>query len=396
MKKNLILGAVFMLCLACNNPYKNISAELSGKIESRLPDVSSDRAEEIKKSIESAPEDQQEALAYLYAYMPKADFDTLSTALIAENVAYAYKAREIYPWAKEVPEEVFFNDVLPYAVMDETREDWRSSFFDMLSPVLANTTDMFAAVDTINKVLKDLVQVEYNTKRNKPNQSPKESMDIHMASCSGLSILLTDALRAVGIPSRIAGTPMWITKEGNHNWNEVWVNGEWYLIEYYPAPLNEAWFLPRCAAFEGQNDPAHQVYATTFKPYSEQHFPMVWNEEDYSIPGVNVTDRYVALYKKQESQKASLQNGGVKVIVRGFRKGGNPDISADRVIIDVLVYDVKGNQVAEGKTRGGNADMNDYLVFDLPANESYTLVYGSEKQQLRTDADEKNEYNIYL
>lgn len=396
MKKMFLLATSCLFFVACNNPYANVSKELSETIEKRMDSLEISRSEEIKKSIIEAPEEQQEGLAYLYAYMPQADFDTLSVSLIKENVAYAYKAREVFPWAKDVPEDIFLNDVLPYASMDETRENWRPEFFEMLSPVLKNTTDVYAAVDTINKVLKDLVKVEYNTKRNKPNQSPKESMSINMASCSGLSILLTDALRAVGIPSRIAGTPMWITNEGNHNWNEVWINGEWLLIEYYPAPLNDAWFLPRCAAFEGQDNPDHQVYATTFKPVSEQHFPMVWDEEDHSIPGVKVTDRYVKLYKQNQLAKSEGTQGEVSVVVRGFCKGGNPEVSADRRSIDVIILDENNDQVAKGQTRNSNADMNDYLVFNLADNKKYTILFGNQKLEIKTDSQKENEYNLYF
>ena len=31
--------------------------------------------------------------------------------------------------AKDVPEEMFLNDVLPYAVLDESRERWRGEMF---------------------------------------------------------------------------------------------------------------------------------------------------------------------------------------------------------------------------------------------------------------------------
>ena len=46
--------------------------------------------------------------------------------------------------------------------------------------------------------------------------------------------VLADAFRAVGIPSRVAGTPAWHDDRGNHNWNEVWVDGKWRFTEYYP------------------------------------------------------------------------------------------------------------------------------------------------------------------
>ena len=49
----------------------------------------------------------------------------------------------------------------------------------------------------------------------------------HMASCTGLSVLLVDALRAAGIPARFAGTPAWHDDRGNHSWVEVWIGGRW-------------------------------------------------------------------------------------------------------------------------------------------------------------------------
>ena len=59
------------------------------------------------------------------------------------------------------------------------------------------------------------------------------------ASCTGVSIFFIDALRSVGIPARIAGTPAWnsVYTNGNHNWLEVWT-GEtdgWQFIEAAPA-----------------------------------------------------------------------------------------------------------------------------------------------------------------
>ena len=36
-----------------------------------------------------------------------------------------------------------------------------------------------------------------------------------------MSIFLISALRSVGIPARMAGTPDWILGGGNHDWVEV-------------------------------------------------------------------------------------------------------------------------------------------------------------------------------
>ncbi len=394
MKKNLLLLIALTLFASCSTTYDNVSPELAQILENRITQLDSQRAELINESITNTPENQREGIAFLYAYMPQHDLDTLSINMIEQNVEYAYKAREQFSWAKNVPQDIFLNDVLPYVTMDETRENWRPKFYEMLAPIVANSKDMFQAVDTINKVLKDLVKVEYNTKRDKANQSPSESIRINMASCSGLSILFTDALRAVGIPSRIAGTPLWLTREGNHNWNEVWIDNNWYFAEYYPAKLNYSWFLERCAAFEGNTAPEHQVYATSFKPDTELHFPMVWDFKDKTVPGINVTDRYIRLHKEQQAAAEAQKNGGVAVIVRVIKNGGDAKTSADRIEADVKILNAKNEVVATGKTRSANADMNDYLTVYLPDNEEFTAVYGDKKQTFKTDKNKENELTL--
>lgn len=395
MKKILVLLTSLTLFASCSGTYKDVSPELSQILETRISELPASRAEQINLSITSTPSDQREGIAFLYAYMPQHDLDTVSVSMIEETVEYAYKARNEFAWAKSVPEDIFLNDVLPYITMDETRENWRPKFYEMLAPIVANSTDMFQAVDTINKVIKDLVKVEYNTKRNKANQSPSESMEINMASCSGLSIIFTDALRSVGIPSRIAGTPLWVTGEGNHNWNEVWIDNSWYFAEYYPAKLNHSWFLGKCAAAEGLTDPEHQVYATSFKPVSEQHFPMVWDVKDKTVYGINVTDRYVRLHKEQQAAAEANKKGGIAVVIKLLKKGGDSKISADRIEALIEITDAQNKVVATGKTRNANADMNDYLTVYLPDAQKFTAKFNGKTQTFKTDKNKANEIILF-
>ncbi len=395
MKKILVLLTSLTLFASCGGTYTDVSPELSEILEKRISELPAPRAEQINLSINNTPSDEREGIAFLYAYMPQHDLDTISTSMIEQNVAFAYKARNEFAWAKNVPEEVFLNDVLPYITMDETRENWRPEFYEMFAPLVANAKDMFQAVDTINKVIKDLVKVEYNTKRNKANQSPSESMAINMASCSGLSILFTDALRSVGIPSRIAGTPLWVTKEGNHNWNEVWIDNSWYFAEYYPAKLDHSWFLVKCAAFEGLTAPEHQVYATSFKPVTELHFPMVWDFNDKTVAGINVTDRYVRLHKEQQAAAEATKKGGIAVVVKLLKKGGDTKVSADRIEAEVEITDANGKVVATGKTRNANADMNDYLTVYLPDAQEFIANYNGNTQSFKTDKNITNEVILF-
>jgi transglutaminase-like putative cysteine protease len=140
----------------------------------------------------------------------------------------------------------------------------------------------------LNKYVFDVTHVAYSaTKRPKPDQSPYESIRAHYASCTGLSILLTDALRSVGIPARIAGIARWPDDSGNHTWVEIW-DGQWhYLGASESTSLDQAWFTSKAA----HTDVRHPIYATSFKR-TGLSFPMPWAPMLDDVPAVDVTARY--------------------------------------------------------------------------------------------------------
>ena len=205
---SLILFAVSVEAVGKQFVYKNIPTSYHKLLDKALRRAGSN-AVELGQALRQAPQEQVEAVAFLISYMPQRDLQTLSSSFILDNVACAYEAKERFPWGKSIPKDVFFNDVLPYYVMNETRDNWRRDFYERFTKYVAGARDIFEAIEALNKNIRDEVQVDYNTKREKPDQSPYESMRQNMASCSGLAVLLTDAFRAVCIPSRIAGTPNW-------------------------------------------------------------------------------------------------------------------------------------------------------------------------------------------
>lgn len=369
--------SVAFLAISCNNAFKNVSPDIAIKAQEAIKSTTPERQEALTNILKALPTEQREALAYLYAYMPQHDLDTLSPSLIQENIEYAYKAYNAYPWVKTLPKEIFYNEVVPHIVVDETRDSWRPMFMEMFGPLAASSADMRQAIDTINKVIKDKVNVTYNTKRKKPNQSPSESMAINMASCTGLSILLIDAFRSVGIPARFAGTPMWVSREGNHNWVEVWVDGEWYITEYTPESLNHAWFMPRAGKAD-KNDPVTWIYASSYAP-TGTNYPMVWARKDTTVHGIDVTDRYINLYNSQQQEAGK----GSPISIKMYKSQTGGRASADRVASDVKVYNLNNDLVIEGKTASATQDMNDYLTLYVPVNGIYEVEYQSKAGVVR-------------
>ncbi|MEL6908581.1 MAG: hypothetical protein AAFP22_24430, partial [Planctomycetota bacterium] len=113
--------------------------------------------------------------AFLAEHRPPGD-EALELALLEENLTVALAARGAFPWARDVSEELFLNDVLPYAVLDETRERWRAEMFARTVPLVLEAATLEEAAQRINERLFDVVDVHYNTGRKRPNASPSESI----------------------------------------------------------------------------------------------------------------------------------------------------------------------------------------------------------------------------
>lgn len=331
-------------------------------------DKSGDNRNELVKAIKTAPStEEQQGLIFLISFMPERDLRSLSAKFLLENVKFAYKARAEFVWAKELPLKIFLNDVLPYANLSERRDNWRAGFYSRFKKKVKAARTVEEAIKLINKDLEKELGVKYSTKRKKPDQSPYESMELGLASCSGLSILLADAFRSVGIPARIAGTPSWTTVPGNHNWVEVYVDKQWKFTEYYPdKELNRSWFLERAAKADGSRW-QNKIYASSFVP-TESHFPMVWDLTSRDVHGVDVTQKYRQLYADQNKavRGKELQ---AEVAVLAYDKEGK------RIAVEFTVKDKNGDKIASAKSRSAVDDMNNMLIFKFQKSSEYTLEY---------------------
>ncbi len=337
-------------------------------VELALKNAGANRSE-LEKALKEAPADQQEAVAFLISNMPERDLKELTAGFILDNTRLAFQSRAKYSWCKSLPDSIFYNEVLPYVLLNETREDWRSDLLQRFAPLVESCVDIRSAIDSVNKNIKNVVKVDYNTKRKRADQSPNESMAQGMASCTGLSILLVDAFRAVGIPARVAGTPLWTNKRGNHNWCEVWVDGQWFFTEYYPDQLNKSWFL----ADAGKADPTkpiHWIYASSFKKTGVS-FPCVWDKSIKYVPAENVTDRYLRLYNEQLGSSVLKEN---EVIVDVVLYKSKTETGDQRVGEKIEV--VKDNETVDfGYSPLATDDLNKYLKLKLHKNTEYAFRF---------------------
>jgi pimeloyl-ACP methyl ester carboxylesterase len=317
---------------------------------------------ELVLALHKVPADQRAEIQFLIENAPTPDLQTLSSQFLLENVALANDTFDNAPWHDAIPPDIFLNEILPYACVNETRDSWRSMLQKICAPLVADCKTPGEAACRLNEKTFDIVKVHYSTERKKADQSPSESMENGLASCTGLSILLVDACRSVGVPARLAGTPMWSNLRGNHTWVEIWDNG-WHFVGAAEADakgLDHAWF-EHDASEAGADVPSHAIYAASFKKTSLV-FPLDWAPEINWVNAVNVTARYLPKAPMATNGVVHLQ---VKVLEQNDDK---------RIAANVVVTDITNSAVHfEGTSQGESADLNNFLSFEIPANGVYQI-----------------------
>lgn len=404
MKRLLTVFAMALFAVACGTQPKAYNPDTDTALQATFE--ASARGEELRKLVAETPEAEQRDMAYLIVNMPAHDREAMNLELLKENVTYANIARNKYAWAQSLPEDVYLCDVLPYAVVDEVRDSWRKDMYELFAPAVDTCKTMYDAICAVNANIPALTGVHYNTKREKTNQSPSESMRQGMASCTGLSILLVDAYRAVGIPARFAGTASWHDNRGNHSWTEVWLDGEWRVTEYYfPSQLDHLWFMADASKANAE-DRTYAIYATRFAG-GDDWFPMVWAGEEEAaaieelpkwVGAENVTQHYIDLAYDQYTRHLEA---GTHTFLRiaGYKERGKTEHSDDRVAMGVDIF--RGTeQMGGGLTAGELRDMNDFFSVLLPKNTEYELRYYNEAGELQTQrvnlGEEEMLVQIYL
>lgn len=359
------------------------AAESAKAIEAALGKAGKNRPE-IEKALKDAPADQKPGMEFLVANMPDADLTSLKAAFLLENLDLAYKARSEAPWSKSIPDDIFFNNVLPYANVNESRDPWRKELYDLCRPIVKDCKTPGEAAQKLNGTLFEKLKVKYSTERKKADQSPLESMATGKASCTGLSILLSDACRSVCVPTRIVGTPLWSNKRGNHTWVEIW-DKRWRFTgacEPDPNGLDHGWFLGEASQAQ-KNVREHAIYASSFKK-TDTTFPLVWAPGRKDVYAENVTDRYAT--------KAPPKADAARVAVRVWKNG-----KKERAVEEVILTGAKADSLAiTGKSRGESNDLNDILSFEIIPGREYVVKVGDIEKKVTVEAGKETLIEIEL
>jgi hypothetical protein len=134
-----VLASIVLLAPVGASAPDTVAAPRTADAPARAPEVvrAIERAGPNAPEIERALKDIEPALAadmaWLVATMPEIDLRALKADYLLKNVRLADRARREAPWGKDLPESIYRQYVLPYASVNERRDDWRQDFLDRFS-----------------------------------------------------------------------------------------------------------------------------------------------------------------------------------------------------------------------------------------------------------------------
>ena len=288
--------------------------------------------------------DEQEALKFLYAYMPLADVTDYPTSFYADNVRLSFKARNEMSWGKNVPELLFRHFVLPIRVNNEPLDASRAYFYKELKERIKNLS-MHDAILEINHWCHEKVTYQPADAR---TSSPLQTLRTATGRCGEQSTFAVAALRAMGIPARQVYTPRWAHTDDNHAWVEAWADGKWYFLgACEPEPvLNLGWFnapasramLMHTRAFGNYNGPEEVLQRTNnfteinltsnYAPTAEVKFEVI-DTDGKTVSGAkvefkiyNYAEFYTAVTKQTDAQgRTSLSAGMGDLLIWASKDG---------------------------------------------------------------------------
>ena len=312
MKKILISASIFALSLTANAQGQFIS---DTNYRNTVENIFKERVKTVGKTFyntqkENLTADEQEALKFLYAYMPLADVTDYPTSFFADNVRMAFKAREEMPWGKNVPELLFRHFVVPIRVNNEALDNARSVFYNELKDRIKGMSMMDAIIE-VNHWCHEKVTYQPSDAR---TSAPLATLKTATGRCGEESTFAVAALRAVGIPARQVYTPRWAHTDDNHAWVEAWADGKWYFLgACEPEPvLNLGWF----------NAPASRAMLMHTRAFGDYNGPEEVMLRTSNFTEINLTSNYAPVasvdFYVKDSEGKPVENARVEFKIYNY------------------------------------------------------------------------------
>lgn len=336
---------------------------------------------------------QEQAMDFLYKYMPLPDKVDYDTAFYKRNVETSFLAREEMPWGKIVPEREFLHFVLPVRVNNENMDESRMVFYAELKDRVKNLS-MKEAILEVNHWCHEKVTYTPSDER---TSSPLASIKTAYGRCGEESTFTVAALRSVAIPARQVYTPRWAHTDDNHAWVEAWADGEWHFMGACEpeAVLDLGWF----------NAPASRGLLMHTKVFGNYDGPEEVMSQTECYTEINVTKNYApvgkAYVKVLDKDGNTVEGANVEFKIYNYAEfytvankltDAKGITSLEAGLGDLIAWGYKDNVYGFAKCSIAKGDTA-VLVLDKEPGKSYSLdieiVPPMERNTVPTLSDEQ-------
>ena len=270
-------------------------------------------------------------------------------------------------WQQDIPADIRKHYLDNNRVLSEEPCDWRQQVGDIFRPAVKHCATAREAVLHIAANMTNLTGTYYSAERRKQDMNALEALAEKKISCTGQTILMVCAYRSVGIPARAVGIMTWNHIRGNHTWPEVWLDGEWHMIEFNEKDFNTGWVMENIGMLNPQH-PYQRIVAQN--PEGNRIFP-VGNMLRNPIAATDVSHRYRELAARWYEQN------GLPPDRQRLMLDLHPRIETD---VMVKLTDAAGNVLEEQPLPTTRDDMRKFATFSLPRQGIFYLVFpGDEK-----------------
>ncbi|MFC2636315.1 transglutaminase family protein [Prevotella histicola] len=281
MKRNLLILLIALISLSTHAQHFITDTAYRQKVEQAWKEKMNTVGWKFWQTKGEKPtNEEEEALKFLYAYMPIADITDYTKAYHLNNVRTALRTRKEMPWGNKVPELLFRHFVLPMRVNNEPLDSSRTIFYRELKERVKGLS-MKDAILEVNHWCHEKVTYEPSDSR---TSSPLQSIRTGRGRCGEESTFTVSALRAIGIPARQVYTPRWAHTDDNHAWVEAWADGKWFFFgACEPEPvLNLGWF----------NAPASRAMLMHTRAFGDYQGPEEVMLRTNNFTEINLIDNY--------------------------------------------------------------------------------------------------------
>lgn len=188
--------------------------------------IAADHSLDIKALVDSLDTVQGMPITARMRQIP--DITTLDSAFLAAHIDAAFKARETWPWGKNVRWEDFLEFVLPYRVGDEPATLWRDtimarygSLIDSIA-TLPGSDDPLYAADQLYRGWMGQKKFRWTSKLPVGPRLGAEITDWKTGACRERADGMTYLLRTAGLPASLHLAPVRGDLNDSHSWGVIY------------------------------------------------------------------------------------------------------------------------------------------------------------------------------